>query len=73
MSEFDPIKALLDEIAGLNNILKTTTVEVRAAEMKAAEAAQHYDNMVKIEAFARGELVRKRRVLEQLRAEAEKK
>lgn len=70
MSEFDPIKALSDEIAGLSNIQSTLTAEVRQAEMRAAETAQHYDNMVKLKAFADQEIARKRKVLYQLRAEA---
>ena len=71
-AEYNPIKALSEEIAGLNNILTTLTAETRQAEMKAAETAQHYDNMVKLEAFAKSEIARKRRVLQQLQEEASK-
>lgn len=63
---FDPIKALREEIEGVSNILTTLTAETRKAEMAAAEAAQHYDSMVKLKAFAEQELLRKRRVLAQL-------
>lgn len=63
---FDAIKALGEEIQGVSNILNTLTAETRQAEMRAAEAATHYDNMVKLQAFAQGELARKRRVLSQL-------
>ena len=72
MSDYNPIKALNEEIAGLSNILVTLTAETRHAEMRAAETAQHYDNMVKLEAFAKSEIARKRRVLQQLQEEASK-
>ena len=72
MSEFDPIKALGEEIAGVANILKTLSVQVQQAEMKAAEATQHYDDLAKLKAFAEGELARKRRILSQLQEEASK-
>jgi TnpA family transposase len=70
-TEFEPIKALREEIEGVANILKTLTSEVQSAEMKAAEASQHYDNMVKLKAFTEQELVRKRKVLFKLQADAE--
>jgi TnpA family transposase len=55
-----------EEIQGLSNILATLTAEVRQAEMKASEAATHYDNMVKLKAFADQEITRKRLVLRKL-------
>lgn len=63
---FDPRKALGEEIQGLSNVLATLTAETRQAEMRASEAATHYDNMVKLQAFAQQELARKRRVLAKL-------
>lgn len=72
MTDFNPIKALSEEIAGLSNILTTLSAETRFAEMRAAEATQHYDSLVKLEAYTKGELARKRQVLYQLQAEASK-
>lgn len=69
MAPFDPLRALREEIEGVANILKTLTAETQQAEMRASEAAQHYDNMVKLKAFAEQELLRKRRVLTQLQEE----
>jgi hypothetical protein len=69
---FDPIKALHEEIEGVSNIVKTLTAETRKAERAAAEAAQYYDSMVKLKAFAEQELLRKRRVLSQLQEDKER-
>jgi hypothetical protein len=63
---------LREEIEGIANILTTLIAETRQAEMKSAEAHQHYDNMVKLKAFAQQELARKRRVLNQLQEESER-
>ncbi len=71
--EFDPRKALGEEITGLNNVLTALMAETRQAEMKAAEAAQHYDTMVKLKAFAEGELARKRQVMQQLLSQEDKR
>jgi hypothetical protein len=73
LSDFNPIKAVSEEIAGLSNVLVTLVAETRQAEMKASESAQHYDNMVKLEAFAKQELARKHRVLRQLQDDADHK
>ena len=64
--EFDAKRALGEEIQGMSNILTTLVVETRQAEMRASEAAQHYDSMVKLKAYAEQELVRKRTVLKAL-------
>ncbi len=72
VAQFDQIRALREEIEGVANVLKNLTAETRRAEMVAAEAAVHYDNMVKFKAFADQELQRKRKVLAQLEANASK-
>jgi hypothetical protein len=66
MAEFNPIKALSEEIAGISNILTTLSAETRSAEMKAAEATQHHDSLVKLEAYTKGELALKRQALYKL-------
>jgi hypothetical protein len=65
-SDYDARKALGEEIAGVSNILATLAAETRKAEQQAAEAAQHYDSMVKLKAFAEQELARKRKIMQEL-------
>ena len=72
MGEFDGKRALGEEIQGLNNILTTIASMTQQAEMKATEAAQHYDNMVKLKAFAQQEIARKRKVLQALQEQEAK-
>lgn len=71
MTTFDPIKALSEEIQGLNDIERTLAVQVRAAEAKMAEAEVQYNIAVKLRGFAQDELARKRRVMAALREQHE--
>jgi hypothetical protein len=66
MSEFDPEKALREEIQGLSDVLKTITVQVNHAERKAGEEQDHLDSMLKLQAFTKGEVARKMNVLRAL-------
>jgi hypothetical protein len=67
MADFDPIKALSEEIQGLNDVLHVLSVQVRSAEAKMTEAEHQYGMAVKLRGFAQDELSRKQRVLAHLR------
>lgn len=71
-AQFDGTRALREEIEGLSNVLTTLTAQTRQAEMRAAESAAQFDALTKLDAFVRGEIMRKRRVLEQMVTEQRK-
>jgi hypothetical protein len=64
--EFNPEKALREEIEGLANILITLSIQTNQAERLASEAAAQFDALIKLKAFAQQELKRKRDVLTKL-------
>ena len=66
MSTFDGIKALREEIAGLNEIIATLTHRRRDAERKLSEAEVDAQQIIKLHGFAVGEVTRKRAVLKAL-------
>lgn len=65
MSEFDSKRALREEIEGLSNILTTIGAQASQAEMRAGEAAQQFDSLLKLKAYAQSEVARKRKVLQE--------
>lgn len=73
MTEFDEERALREEIQGLSNVLMTLSVQTKHAERIAAEATAQYDALLKLQAFAEGELKRKHAVLFRLIASRSEK
>lgn len=65
-TEFNPIKALGEEIAGLLEITKVLTIRRRKAEEAMAQAESELDAVLKLEGFANGEIARKQKVLDDL-------
>ena len=72
MSDFDPIRALKEEITGLVDVAKTLSVRERALEQKLGETEAEHNAVKKLAGFAKSELDRKRAVLEQLIAKQER-
>lgn len=67
---FDGIKALREEIQGLNDVKKTITKRVHNAERIMAEAEVEHNDTVKLLGFCNSEIDRKRKVLAQLEEQA---
>lgn len=59
-------KALREEIEGLSNVVSTITKLRSRSEQKVSEAEMEHDSLLKLEAFAKDELKRKRRVLREI-------
>lgn len=70
MSEFDPIRALREEIAGLADVHKVIATNTRRSEAKLAEA--EHNALVKLDAFMKGLLEEQRAKLQALEDEAGK-
>lgn len=66
MSEFDPIKALKEEIVGVVDIAATLGHRERHLEQKYGELEVELNTVKKLRGFAAAEIVRKRDVLKQL-------
>lgn len=71
-TQFDPIKALREEIEGLTGVQKTITTMERRAEMEMGEAEARLNAVRKLSGFCTAELDRKRDVLKQLETEKER-
>jgi hypothetical protein len=71
-TEFDPKKALSEEIAGLSDVVKVLIVQRRAVEERMTMAEAEMNALMKLEAFAQGERQRKMRVLADLVAQEQK-
>lgn len=69
MSEFDPIKALREEISGVLEVRASLIVEERRAQEVLGQAEVHHNNLVKLRGFTDAELARKRAVLHELEKE----
>ncbi len=65
-TEFNPIKALREEIQGLGDVRATILHSARQAERKMVEAEAEHGAVAKLLGFADAELARKRAVLRQL-------
>jgi hypothetical protein len=66
MSEFDPIKAIREEITGLVEVSKAITIRERHAEEQLGQAEIELNALRKLGGFAKAELERKREVLRRL-------
>ena len=73
MTQFDPKKAVSEEIAGLSDVIKVLTVQRRGIEDRMSRDEAEMNALLKLEAFAVGERQRKQKVLEDLIAQEEKK
>lgn len=73
MTDFDPIKAKREEIAGLLDVNRVITTRAREAEQKLAEAEADHDSLAKLSAFVAGLLNDARKKLRALEDAAEKK
>lgn len=66
MGEFDPIKALREEISGVLDVRATLTSEERRAQEELGRAEVQYNAVVKLRGFVDAEIARKRAVLREL-------
>jgi hypothetical protein len=64
---FNPIRAIVEEIDGLNGLASAVMREEQRARETMVEAEERYNRLAKIREFVRGELDRKRGVLTRLR------
>lgn len=72
MTDFDPIKALREEIQGLNDIILTLSSQERRVMATMTEAEITYNGLLKVRAFAAEEMDRKRKILHALMEEQAK-
>jgi len=70
-TEFDPIKAIREEIAGLQDVEKALSVRERFAEQQLGQAESELNALRKLTGYTRSELDRKNKVLQQLIKEKE--
>jgi hypothetical protein len=66
MTEFDAVKALREELQGLNDIRQTIIVSERQAEDDLGRAEIKYHALLKLKGFCDSEITRKRVVLNEL-------
>jgi hypothetical protein len=71
-TDFDPIKAIKEEISGLSDVHKVISLRVDQAAKAMGEAEIELNALLKLQGFARSEMDRKREVLQKLEREAEK-
>jgi hypothetical protein len=72
MTDFDPIKAMQEEIAGLTDVHRVISMRAREAEQKLAEAEIDHDSLAKLSAFTLGMLDTARGKLKMLQDEIER-
>jgi len=65
-TKFDAIRALREEISGLNEIRLAIETRARRAMQVMSEAEIEYNSIVKLRAFADAEIERKRAILTKL-------
>ena len=70
MADFDPIKAIREEISGLADVQKSLRARERIAEETIGRAESELNDLRKLRGFADIELQRKREVLRALEAKA---
>lgn len=68
-TEFNPKKALTEEIAGLVDVCQTLSVRLLHARDEFARAEMEFNTLTKLKGFADMELQRKRDVLAELNAQ----
>jgi hypothetical protein len=66
MSDFDPIKALQEEITGLVSVSSSIAARSRVAEEAMSKAEQELNDVRKVLGYVQIELQRKRTVLAEL-------
>ncbi len=65
---FDGMRALREEIAGLNDVRSAMLIRERAAQRQMAESEIEYQALAKLRGFVDAELARKREALASLTA-----
>jgi hypothetical protein len=70
--EFDPIKAIGEELAGLASVDQAFKRRISYAEAKLGEAEAELKNLRQIYGYLQAEMARKREVQAQLRAQQER-
>lgn len=65
-ADFDPLKAVKEEIAGLSEVLRSISARERIAEEAIGRAEKELNDIRKITGFVRIEIDRKREVLRKL-------
>ncbi len=70
MTEHNPMKAVLEELSGMQECWKLLGVMSREAERKAAEAEAHHDALLKLRGFLAGRIEELQQRLDALRAKA---
>jgi len=73
MSDFDPIRALREELSGLDGVLKLVSTHARETERKLAEAEADHNAFVKMEGTMKGLVNNMRERLKAMEIEAERK
>jgi hypothetical protein len=73
MTDFDPLKAQREIVAGIHDIYRVIQARARSAEQHYAEAESDYNSMMKIEQFTKELLAQAQAKLQRLTEEAEKK
>jgi hypothetical protein len=71
-TDFDPVKAMREEIAGLSDVSRVMLLREREAEKRMAEAESEYTALTKINGFMRIMLDTARAKLRALEDEAER-
>lgn len=72
VTDFDPIRALREEIAGLADVSKVIATNARRSEAALAEAEAEHNALVKLDAFLKGLLEEQRAKLQALETETGK-
>jgi hypothetical protein len=73
MTDFDPIKAQREEVAGLADVHRVIATRAREAEQRLAEAEADHDSFVKLSAFVVGLLDEAKAKLRALQDDADRK
>jgi hypothetical protein len=73
MSEFDPVRALREEIAGLVDVHKVVQARARQSEATMAEAEAEHNACLKMDAFLKGMVDQMQQRLNRMEREAEAK
>ena len=73
MSDFDPIKALREEISGIADVHKIIQQRTRSSEAAMAEAEADHNAALKLDAFLTGMLTQMRAKLRALEEAAEQR
>lgn len=71
MTDFDPLKAQREIVAGLNDVFKVIHSRAREAEQRMTEAEADYNAMLKLETFTKDLLTQAQAKLGELTATAE--